>query len=90
MQLQDSIVKSIESQINAWQHELKEIKAKAKKEIAEADKAKADAEIKHKMAQKAERIERDIKKAQNKIKEVQSAGSDKLQSLKKEVDKWLH
>ncbi len=86
MSTKDLLKEKINNQIRAWEQKLEEEKAEAEKEKAQAASDEAATKINEKMLDRVKSLQKQIGEAQDTLKEVTGAATDKLDGLKKKVD----
>ena len=89
MSLRESISNKLEAQINSWNKQLQEKKAKLEQEQADAKNQLAGADLKHDSLQIIEDLEDNIRKAKVKLDEIKDSSEDRLQKIKSDVEDWI-
>lgn len=90
MGIRDSLEKKIEGQLEKWENEIEEMKARSKKKEAEAKAEKADADIQQEYYDRIETLQKASKQARQKLEELRQAGEDSLEGLRSEIEKLLN
>ena len=89
MSTKDKLIKNLEAQITAWEKEAEAKQAEAEKKQARAENEKAGAALKEEFTEKIRSLQSDIEAAKEKLKEIKSAGEDRMADLKRQVSDWL-
>jgi phage I-like protein len=90
MSMKDSLIKKLESQIDAWDKEIEAAKAKAREKEAQAETEQDGARLKEEMMDNVHSLQDKIDTAKKKISEIQKAGEERLDELKTQVSDWLN
>ncbi|RLT96956.1 hypothetical protein [Ketobacter sp.] len=89
MSLRDSLINKFESQIDSWEKQLESLEADAREEKAAAKNQQADADLKLKAKEEADRLRNKIRHASNKVAELKESSEDKIQQIKRDVESWF-
>ncbi len=89
MGIRDSLEKKIEGQLEKWENEIEEMKARSKKKEAEAKAEKADADIQQEYYDRIETLQKASAQARQKLDELRQAGENSLEGLRSEIENLL-
>ncbi len=89
MSVKEALEKKIETQLEKWEDQIKEMKAKAKAQESKAEAEKADAKLQQEYYDKIEKIQNAYGQTKQKLDELRQAGDDSWESIKTEVEKLL-
>lgn len=83
MSLRENLVTKIETQMAAWDKQIKSMEADSKNE-------QATASLKKQMNDSIHELRGKMEKAGNKLEEAKKTSEDKLKQIKGDVESWFH
>lgn len=90
MGMKEALEKKIEGQLEKWENEIEEMKARSKKKEAQAKAEKADADMQQEYYERIEKLQNASRQAKEKLDELKKAGEDSWENMKSDIETLLN